>query len=746
MIINGIIDNIIFKNEDNGYTVLDVNWDDSLITCVGKFPSVVVGQRIEVNGQFVSNKYGEQFSAVDVKVLPPNTCEGIVKYLSSGLIKGIGPVTAQAIVDKFKEDTLYIIEFNSKKLEEVKGVSKEKAEKIAGAFLDLKKMQNAVMFLQTYDISTSMALRIYKVYGDKTEQILKVNPYKMIEDIDGIGFLSADKIAQKLGIAPDSDFRLRAGILYVLKETSDKNGSTYLTQKALFTETVKLLKLDEEKTKESFESLLNNLIFENFLVEFDEEDEKCVALKKFYSIEKSIAQKLLNLKNQFNQKFLNIDAEINDYERTNSIKFHSKQQEAITVAINSGVSVITGGPGTGKTTIVKCILHILKMQNKKVKLLAPTGRAAKRLNESTGEDASTIHRALDLDFKNGNGVFFTKNEDDPLTEDVIIVDETSMVDCSLMYYLLKAIKPTAQLILVGDKDQLPSVGAGNVLSDILNSNVISTVQLTEIYRQDAKSYIITNAHLINNGKMPILDNSSSDFFYQSKIDQTEMLHTCVNLVTMRLPRFLNTDATKIQVLSPLKSGVCGVESLNRELQKMINPTKPNLPEIQTESTTYRIGDKVMQIVNNYEQTWKRQLETGGYEEGSGVFNGDIGTIYEINGDTGEITVMFEDGRLSSYAKTDIGQLVLSYAITIHKSQGCEFDAVVIPIVGGTGIIFTRNLLYTAVTRAKKMVVLIGTKFNIKRMVENNFIVKRNSMLKSFLIKEQNNFDLMISSK
>lgn len=746
MNLSGNIENIIFKNEENGYTVLDINSNGSLITCVGKFPNVVAGQRIEVNGQFIkNNKYGEQFSVLDVRVLPPNSCDGIIKYLSSGLIKGIGPVTAKAIVDKFKEDTLYIIEFTPEKLADVKGVSKDKANHIAEIFLDLKKMQSAVMFLQNYDISTTMALKIYKTYGDKTESALKLNPYKMVEDVDGIGFLTADKIAKKLGILENSEFRIRAGIFFVLKEISEKNGSTYQIKKTLYHDTCELLKIDFETTKDILEKLLLNLVFENQVQIFTKDNEECVALLKYYKIEKVVAEKLINLKTQYSSHFLNIENEINEYELVNDIKFHLKQKEAIISAINNGVGVITGGPGTGKTTIIKCIIHILKMQKKSFILLAPTGRASKRLNESTNEYASTIHRALDLDYKNGRGVFFTKDENDPLEHDVIIVDEMSMVDCFLMYYLLKAIKPTSQLILVGDKDQLPSVGAGNVLSDILNSNVIPIVALTEIYRQDSKSYIISNAHLINNGKMPILDNTSKDFFWQNKSDPTEMLHTCVNLVTMRLPHYLKIDTSKIQVLAPLKSGACGVENLNRELQKMINPSRVNMPEIQTENMVYRINDKVMQIVNNYEQQWTRITENGGVENGVGVFNGDIGNIEEINAQSGEIVVLFDDGRKCVYAKTDIIQLVLSYAITIHKSQGCEFDAVVIPIVGGTSLIFTRNLLYTAVTRAKKMVVLVGTKFHIKLMIENNYMIKRNSMLKDFLLEGQSNFQKLFKN-
>ena len=736
MILLGDIEDIIYRNEENNYTVVGVNCNNQYITCVGKFPNVVEGQRVQMQGNVVkNNKYGEQFSVTDVKVMQPTTCEGIEKYLASGLIKGIGPITACAIVDKFKESTLEVIEFNPSLLSTVKGVSKQKAEQIAEAFMELKKMQNTVMFLQNYNISTNLAVKIYKTYLDKTETILSTNPYKLIEDVEGIGFLTADKIAQKLGIKADSEFRIRAGIIYLLKESTEKSGNTYTIKGTLINSLEKLLKIENEI--ELIDSILLKLEFEFYIKQFVYNNEQCIMLTRYYNIEKAIADKLLYLQASKNDTQINIENEINEYERINKIKLHEKQRKAVEVAVNSGVSVVTGGPGTGKTTIVKCILYCLELQRKSVLLLAPTGRAAKRLSESTRQEAKTIHRALDLDFKNGNGAFFTKNENDPLKQDVIIVDEMSMVDAMLMNSLLKAIKTGAQLILVGDKDQLPSVGAGNVLADILASEKINTVQLTEIYRQSNQSYIITNAHLINNGKMPILDNSSNDFFFENKLDPEEMLYTCVNLVTLRLPKFTKQEASKIQVLAPLKAGVCGVDNLNKELQKIINPSKSGQSEIVLEHTTFRIGDKVMQIVNNYEQEWEKVNEFNQIEKGVGVFNGDIGNIYFINAQTGEVTVDFEDGRRAIYPKTEINQLVLSYAITIHKSQGSEFDVVVIPIISGASMILTRNLLYTAITRAKKMVVLVGSKYNIKRMVENNYTVKRYSMLREFLINNDN---------
>ena len=746
MLIIGQVQNVIFQNDDNGYTVVKVFSNGEILTCVGKFPKISEGQRVEIDGILIKNaKYGEQVSVQNVKVLLPNTKEGIKKYLSSGLIRGIGPITADLIVEKFGETTLDIIEFNPMKLVEVKGVSENKAMQIAETFRDIKQMQNSVMFLQRYEISTNMAVKIYKTYLDKTEEVLKTNPYKLVEDVDGIGFLSADRIAQKIGIAKDSPFRFRAGVLYALKQNSDKNGNTYITKQLLISEVAKILGIDTETNK--IDDILQVLLEECKIKEFVQEDEPCVMLTNYYFMENMSAQKLLRLKYDFGEQKLDLSDDIKEYELVNDIYLHSRQIDAVNMAVNNGVSVITGGPGTGKTTIVRCLLSCFKKLGKKCMLLAPTGRASKRLSDSTDEDASTIHRALELNFQTEEGKsVFSRNEDNPLFADVIIVDEVSMVDSQLMYNLLRAVKYGSQVVLVGDKDQLPSVGAGNVLGDILSSGVIPVVELTEIYRQANKSYIITNAHLINDGKMPILDNTSDDFFFESRKEPEEILHTCIALVTMRLPKYFHIEPEKIQVLAPMKIGVCGVDNLNKELQKMINPARVDKLEIQLPNTTYRVGDKVMQTANNYEQEWEKILPEGIFEHGRGVFNGDSGTIKNISTLTGEITVEFEDGRTAIYAKEDINELMLSYAITIHKSQGSEFPVVVMPIISGTSTILTRNLLYTAVTRAKKTVVLVGTKQNIARMVHNNYTVKRYSMLKRFLIEQENNVMLLFGSK
>ncbi|MGN1222728.1 MAG: ATP-dependent RecD-like DNA helicase [Christensenellales bacterium] len=747
MRITGSIEEIIYRNEVNGYTVAIVDDNGEMLTCVGKFPIVIEGQNVEMQGNLIKDKkYGEQFKVSDVKVLQPKSLDGIIKYLGSGLIKGVGPVTSMNIVAKFKEDTLDIIEYNPQRLVEVRGISPAKAVQIHEAFDELKKMQNAIMFLQSYDISTNMAIKIYNIYGEKTEKIVTENPYKLIEDIDGVGFLSADRIAKKIGLSEKSEFRIRAAILHILKENSDKNGNTYLPKKELFIETSKLLKLALFLIDKSLEKILSELSIDNIITLIDEEDEQNIMLTRYFKMEKSVANKIIALKHTFLTPKINPEIEIKEFERQNNFKLHENQIKAVINSINSGFSVITGGPGTGKTTIVKCLIYLLKLQNKKFCLLAPTGRASKRLSESTFEDASTIHRALELNFKENSTSLFNRNELNPLNVDTIIVDEVSMVDITIFYHLLKAIKKGSQVILVGDKDQLPSVGAGNVLADILKSNVVDVTMLTEIYRQDSKSLIITNAHAINTGEMPVLDNSSKDFFFESKQESEEIAKTIIELVTNRLPNFLNIESTKVQVLAPMKNAVCGVDNLNKELQEKINPPDEYKPEISLEHCTYRLGDKVMQTSNNYEQTWKRQINDFLIEEGVGVFNGDIGQIEDINLNDNEITVLFEDGRKAIYLKQDLNQLTLSYAITIHKSQGSEFDVVVMPIIAGPSIILTRNLLYTGVTRAKKMVVLVGNKVNLRRMIRNTYQAQRYSYLKTFLIQEDESFINIFNSK
>ncbi len=734
MEIIGVIESIVFRNEENGYTVAKLETSQALITVVGKFLQVAVGESLKLNGEFITNsKFGRQFSFEHYETIHPTTLEGIEKYLGSGLIKGVGPVTAKAIVNKFKKDTLVVMEFSPSELATVKGVSEKKAISIGESFQEIKKMQNAVMFLQSYDITINLALKIYQMYGENTASVLKENPYKLVEDVDGVGFITADNIAQNMGISSSSEFRIRAGLLHIIKDSTERTGNTFEYKKALLSKCASLLGISFDSYEKVFENVVQDLVLEKTVTTFFHDNKEVLMLSKLYFTEKSLAKKLTLLKAMASTNDYDTSKDIENFEMLNHFKFHSEQKKAIEMAINSGVSVITGGPGTGKTTIIKCIIQILNQMNQRVMLMAPTGRASKRLNESTDFPASTIHRALELDW--GGGGYFVHNETNPLEVDVVIVDEVSMVDVALMNSLLKALPRNCQLVLVGDKDQLPSVGAGNVLKDILESEVFDVTYLTKIYRQEDGGLIITNAHLINQGEMPVVDNTSKDFFFEQKETSEDIASTIVQLVTNRLPAFTKEDASKIQVLAPLKQGFTGINALNQRLQKEINPPSKLKREISYGQIVFREGDKVMHMVNNYNLTWTKTLGLL-TEQGTGVFNGDIGYVYSINSQTGEVVIWFDDGRECVYPKTEINQLSLAYAITIHKSQGSEFDYVVIPVISGPKMILTRNLIYTAVTRAKKLVVLVGEKSVLNRMIKNNYTAVRLTMLKDFL-KESN---------
>lgn len=733
MRIEGVLEDIIYRNDENGYTVALLDFNGTLVTIVGKMISANVGENLSIEGEFSNNKkYGYQFAFNNYEVVLPKTLAGIEKYLASGLIKGVGPVTAKNIVNTFKEDTFAVIEMAPDKLSKVRGISKNKAFEIAEKFKELKDIQNAIMFLQGYQITTNMALKIFDVYGNKTIDIVKKNPYKLVEDIEGIGFLTADKIAGNLGIPRDSEFRVRAGIVYTLTNAIEKNGNTYLQKKTLFQNAYSVLELDAEEYGEVFDLALESLVADRTCMDFWYKNIEIVTFTKYYRYETSVAQKLAILKNSSITLEGDYQRQIQDFEERNGIVFHEEQKKAIECAITNGVSVITGGPGTGKTTIIKCVIELLRQNNLKVMLLAPTGRAAKRLGDATGVEAKTIHRALEINRYAGDNGRFVHNENNPLSASAVIIDEVSMVDVMLMQALLKALPRDAKLILVGDKDQLPSVGAGNVLGDILASKVLNVTMLTKIYRQADNSLIISNAHMINNGVMPIIDNSSKDFFFEEKIENEEVKNSIINLVTKRLPKFTGLESNQIQILAPLKAGVCGIDNLNRTLQEIINPPSFGKFEVVIGQHILREGDKVMQTVNNYDLVWKK-MNGLTEEEGEGVFNGDIGIIRSINSQTGETAVEFDDGRCCVYPRTDLGDLSLAYSITIHKSQGSEFDVVVIPAIAGPSLILTRNLIYTAVTRAKQMVVIVGQKKNLRRMVSNSYTAKRFTLLADLLV-------------
>ena len=738
MQIDGAIEEIIFRNEQNGYTVFVLDFKNTQVVCVGKLINANIGENLSLEGEFVNNgKYGYQFAFSSYEVVLPSSLAGIEKYLSSGLIKGVGPVTAKNIVKMFGKDTFDIIEMSPSSLAQVKNISMKKALEIGEKFKELKKLQNSIMFLQKYNISTNMALKIYNIYGGKTIDVVKNNPYRLVEDVDGIGFLTADRIAKNIGIPNDSEYRIRAGLVYTLLNSVEKSGNTYLPKPMLLSTSAHLLEIDLAIYEDTFEQALSSLQLDKSVVVFWHGEYEIVVLSKYYFYESSVAQKLALLNNSVNLQELQLDDEILHFQQKNNIIFHQEQKNAIINSINSGVSVITGGPGTGKTTIIKCIIEILKAHNQKFMLLAPTGRAAKRMSDSCGEEAKTIHRALEVASGDLASISrFVYNENNTCKTNVVIVDEVSMVDVALMNHLCKALPRDCKLILVGDKDQLPSVGAGNVLDDIIKSGIIKVSMLTKIFRQSDNSLIIQNAHLINEGKMPIINNSSSDFFFEEKSDLGDIKNSIIDMVVRRLPKFTGLDSSQIQVLAPLKAGVCGIDNLNKSLQQALNPPATSKMEMAVGDTIFRVGDKVMQTANNYNLVWKK-MNRFIEEEGEGVFNGDIGYIELIDYQTGEMVVMFEDGRRCIFPRTEVGQLSLAYAITIHKSQGSEFDIVIIPSIAGPNMILTKNLIYTGVTRAKKMVVIVGEQKNLKRMVSNKYTAKRLTLLKDLLLDAQN---------
>ncbi|MBQ7917800.1 MAG: ATP-dependent RecD-like DNA helicase [Clostridia bacterium] len=739
MIISGSVEHIIYRNSENGYTVLELFAEKRMITVSGKFPIVGVGEVLELEGEFKMHPdYGVQFVSESVRVERPTDEKAIVKYLSCGLISGVGEVTATNIVKMFGEETLKIIENEPDRLVAVRGISARKASEIHNTYKDIRKMQDAVMFLQKYDISISTAVKIFDKYKHRTEEVLTENPYKLIEDIDGIGFKTADKIAMKLGIKFDSEKRIRAGVLYVLGEIAEKQGSTLAYAENLRINTLETLELDESFL-ESIDKAIVDLEISGLVKRVIHEGNDAYAIHKYYSMEDYIAKKLSIIKDSFGRECYGTEQDIEQYEALEKIKLHENQKEAILAGVSEGVVVITGGPGTGKTTIIKGILKIFKNQKLKCVLMAPTGRAAKRMEEQTGEQASTIHRALEANFaRNGRG--FLRDENNPLDADVIIIDEISMLDVFLMNSLLKAVNYGTRLIMVGDKDQLPSVGAGNVLADIIASEKFRVVELTQIYRQSEDSMIAQNAHKINNSEMPDLKQKSSDFFYSTTSDPAAVAKEIVSLIAERIPKhFDGISSEDIQVIAPMKAGLAGTTNLNIAIQERLNPASSDKKEIELHKRIFRVGDKVMQIVNNYDREWEKFNRFGYPTYGEGVFNGDTGYIEDINEQINEIYVLFDDGRRACYSYAELDEIVLSYAITIHKSQGSEFPVVIIPIMGGSPLLMNKNLLYTAVTRAKKMVILIGKSTNIYYMVMNKSSAIRHTMLRQLLDKNEGLF-------
>ena len=723
----GIIDSIIYNNEANGYTVARLKKDKDIITIVGYLPLINEGHAIKVTGEWVNHpEYGQQLKIESYTDMLPSTIGGIEKYLSSGLIEGIGPVTAKRLVEKFGLDTLYIIEYNPEKLTQVEGIGSKKAAVISAAFEQQRELRNVMVFLQTYGISVGNCIKIHKKYGQESINIIKENPYRLTVDVFGIGFKTADSIAQSLGIEKTSRYRLMSGIKYALTEYSN-NGHTYLPRDILLEKCSKLLEIDKEMLEDACVSLAINkeIVMENI------DGTTVFYLMPFYYCEVGVSKRILELfAYKANDLKVDIESEIRDYEIENGIELAQQQKTAIKCAVENGVAIITGGPGTGKTTIIKCIINILEKKALKIALAAPTGRAAKRMTEATGRESRTIHRLLEMGYTKGSeNLAFLKDDGDPIDTDAVIIDETSMVDIILMNNLLKAIMPGTRFIIVGDVDQLPSVGPGNVLRDLIDSSILPVVKLTEIFRQSVESMIIVNAHRINNGEFPYLNEKDKDFFFFNASSQEETLKSILDLVINRIPEFKNgCDPQKyIQVLTPMRKGVCGVYSLNISIQSLLNPASFDKNERKVRDYVLRTGDKVMQVKNNYKIKWDR-IGGSGEREGTGVFNGDMGYIEYIDNEENQVSIIFDEDKRAIYDFASLDEIELAYAVTIHKSQGSEFPVIIMPAVWGPPMLMTRNLLYTGVTRARELVVIVGSKQVLNGMISNNKITKRYSGL------------------
>lgn len=723
--IEGTVEDIIYTNESNGYTVCDVRCGNDSLTVVGYLPFINSGETIKASGKWVSHPdYGEQFKVELYEKVMPKTVDAIEKYLASGIVKGVGPATAAKITAKFGAATLEIINANPLRLSEIKGISLDKASAIGQALNEQKGLRDVVMFLQEYGVTPSVCIKIYKAYAENAVLTIKENPYKLCDDVFGIGFKTADRIAMKLGIDPASRFRIKSGIKYLLSHAAS-NGHTYLQEDVLRENAGDLL----ETEVFDIEDALISLIFDKAIVIEKCEGSNHVYLASFHNAEQSVCKKLLELsQTQFNLALDDFEDKLEKFQREEGIELAEMQRMAIREAMSSGVLVITGGPGTGKTTIIKSIIRLLTGDGHQVTLAAPTGRAAKRMSEATGFEARTIHRLLEIGYTGDDKeLSFLRNDANPIEADVIIIDEMSMVDILLMNHLLKAVAAGSRLILAGDADQLPSVGAGCVLEDIIGCSMIKTVRLTEIFRQAGESMIIVNAHRINKGEVPVLNARDKDFFFVSRNGLDSIVRTVVDLCSRRLPETYGFEPMKdIQVLSPTKKSPAGVINLNLELQKALNPADRTKAEKVSRDYILREGDKVMQVRNNYTLRWEKPGNK--LIDGTGVFNGDVGMISKINEEAQTIEVLFEDERLVEYDFSILEEIEPAFAVTIHKSQGSEFPVVVIPVFPGPQVLMTRNLLYTAVTRAKKMVVLVGEEASLQSMVENQRETLRNSGL------------------
>lgn len=734
--LEGYVSHIRFHNEENGYTVLELETTHGDEILVGTFHYISEGEYLQAECEFTEHPtHGPQYQVTSYTVKEPEDKAAMERYLSSGAIKGMGPALAERVIKKFKGDTFRIIEEEPERLAEVKGISLKKAMNIAVQFQEKQEMRHAMMFLADYGIPNHFAVRIFQEYGDRMYEILKINPYKLAEDIHGIGFRIADGIAAKAGIAADSEHRIGAAILYVLQQ-SIGSGHVYLPKEILCRNTGQLLGMPAEFIADH----LINLVLDKKLMIRTSGEEEHVYLSSYYFMEMNTSRMLLDLDLQFPMEKGEMEQRLAALEEEAEIQLDLQQKSAVEKAMTEGILIVTGGPGTGKTTTINLMIRCFEMQDMEIALAAPTGRAAKRMTEATGHEAKTIHRLLELNggIEEGEQYHFEKNEENPIEADVIIVDEMSMVDISLMYALLKAVLPGTRLILVGDSNQLPSVGPGNVLKDMIESEVFPVVRLTKIYRQEATSHIVLNAHKINHGDSISLDNKNRDFFFFQKDDIRSVMGGIVYLVRNRLPEYIGANPFDIQVLTPMRKGELGVAHLNQVLQYYLNPASPDKEEREVRDGIFREGDKVMQIKNNYKIEWKVVNEKGfSVEEGLGVFNGDMGIIKQINTFTERVTVIFDEHRQVEYPFSNLDELELAYAITIHKSQGSEYSAVVLPLLSGPSILCNRNLLYTAVTRAQKCVAIVGRQSMVDQMIRNETEQKRYTGLRECLTGNKN---------
>lgn len=730
--VNGYVDHIIYRNNDNGYTVLVLVSGGEELTCVGIFSDIAEGENIEACGTYTEHPaYGRQFSVKSFVEKAPQDEVAIERYLGSGAIKGIGLALAARIVRRFKQDTFRIIEEEPERLAEVKGISERKAMEIAEQVNGKKDLRAAMIFLQKYGITTALAVKIYNTYGQEIYGILKENPYRLADDVEGVGFRTADEIAARVGIKTDSDFRIRSGIQYTLLQASGE-GHTFLPAEELTRRASELLSVSPE----AIETQYMNLAMERKIIMREAEGVTQIYAATFFYMEANSAAMLKQLDAGFDVPDIEIEARIREIEKQTKMQLEEHQVEAVKEAVRNGLLVITGGPGTGKTTTINSIIRYFELEGYDIMLAAPTGRAAKRMSETTGFEARTIHRLLELNGGAEGSAGFERNEQNPLETDVIIIDEMSMVDISLMYALLKAIPAGTRLILVGDVNQLPSVGPGSVLKDIIDSGLFHTVQLTKIFRQAGTSDIIVNAHKINRGEKVSLDNKSMDFFFLKRYDADKIINVTLQLVLQKLPKFVGASTYDIQVLTPMRKGLLGVERLNTILQMYLNPASEKKREKEHGNRIFREGDKVMQTKNNYQLEWEIRSKYGlCIDKGTGIFNGDMGIIKEINDFAETMTISFDEGRTVEYSYKLLDELELAYAVTIHKSQGSEYPAVVIPLLSGPQMLMNRNLIYTAVTRAKKCVTIVGNDVTFQQMIANNSQQKRYSGLKERLLED-----------